>query len=340
MNGSSADEARPARPARNPARRRAIGFACAGLAACVAPALRAADPFPGGPVRIVVPAPAGGGLDAVSRRVAARLAEYWGVPVVVENRTGGAGGSIAAALVARARADGLTILSHTTPLVQVPWLHKLPYDALRDLVPASQMTGSPSILCVGPTVPANTFEEFVALVRASPGKLSYGSWGHTTTTHLQAALLCRQAGLDMIHVPFQGSAPVIVALLGGHVTAGFVDPGSASRYAGSLKVLAVTGKERSRQAPAIPTLAEKGLSNFDLNNWTGLFVPAGTPSAAVAKISDDVGRALREREVLADLEKMNLVVVPGTAEQFRATVERDHAAWGEIIRIAGVTAQS
>lgn len=296
----------------------------------------AQDVYPSHAVTVVVPSAPGGGLDIIARKLGQSLSEQWKSPVIVENKNGGIG-TIGTSAVVRAKPDGHTLLMVNTPVIQVPWLMQLTYDPLKDLVPVARLTVSYTMLAVQKSFPANTLEELIALAKAAPGKYSYGSWGPGTSTHLYAHVLCTQAGIDMIHVPYNGAAPMLNALVAGQISAAFVDPGSTAAHLGSLKLLAVVGDNRMAQFPSVPTLKEKGLRSFDELGWTGVFAPSQTPPALVARISEDIVRAMKQPQLTASLVSMNVTPnAMGTAE-FSELVRHDSMVWGRIIKDANIT---
>lgn len=322
------------------ANRRLFLRASAAVAAGAAlPSAFAEGGFPSRTVTIVVPSAAGGGLDIIARRLAQKLAEEWKTSVIVETKAGGVG-TIGTGAVVRSKPDGHTILLINTPLVQVPWLMQLPFDPMKDLAPVAQITTTFSMLAVHKSSPVNTLEEFIAMVKAAPGKYSYGSWGQGTSTHLYGLMLAKQAGLDMIHVPYIGAAPMTNALIAGHISAAFVDPVTSKVHMNSIKLLASVGTARMPETPSLPTLKEKGFQNFESLGWVGLLVPSGTPPAIVSKISSDIVRLLGQPELAASFEALNFPARPATAVEFAETMRRDYAVWGKVIKENGVTANN
>lgn len=287
--------------------------------------------FPNRTVTIVVPSAPGGALDILARRLAQKLSDEWKTPVIVENKNGGVG-SIGTGYVVRSKPDGHTMLLINTPVIQTSWLMPLPYDPVKDLIPLVQLTEATALLAVHKNTPANTLEEFVAMVKAAPGKYNYASFGTGTSPHIYGVLFSQQAGLDMTHVPYNGAAPMVNALLGGHVTAGFIDPVTSRANAASLKPLATLGAQRTPIFPTVPTLKEKGYHSFDGSGWTGLFLPAGTPDALVARLSADIMALLRQPEMVTGLEALNFTVRAKTPSEFADLVKRESAFWGKVIR--------
>jgi len=313
--------------------------AAAATAALLLPPARAVTVYPSRPVTIVVPSAPGGALDLIARRLGQRLGERWNTAVVVENKAGGVG-TIGTNAVVRAKPDGHTLLLINAPLVQVPWLMKLPYDPLKDLSAVAKIADSYSMLAVHRNSPIMTLEEFVATVKSALGKHSFGSWGPGTSTHLWGLLLSRQAGLNMVHVPYNGAAPMVNALLGEQISCAFVDAGSSRANAESLRFLASIGTRRMVDRPELPTLREKGYSGFDQIGWAGLFVPAGVPRDLLVHLSESIAQAMQSPELAANVTALAMVPAAMQTDEFTALVRSDHAFWGKVIRELGVTANS
>jgi len=295
--------------------------------------------YPSGPIRIVVPYPAGGATDVLARLIAQDVQTAWGGSVIVDNRPG-ASGTIGGQLVTKAPADGHTVLMGITALVQLPaMMAKMPFDPLKDLVPVIEVARSNSFLVVPADSLASNFRQFVALTKASPRRYSYGSYGNGTSAHIQGELLKMQAGLDIQHIPYKGAAPLIVDLLGGQVTAGFVDAATLAPHlkTGKLRVLAATGAQRSRLLPDVPTFAELGFKDFEPYGWFGMFMPAGTPPAVVAKFSDETARILKLPQHKARIEALGLTPVGNKPQEFARTVKGDSALYAKIIKAAHIT---
>lgn len=315
--------------------RRLILAAAAASAICGASPALAQAPFPGQTIKIVVPYPAGGATDILARMTAQKLQEAWGATVVVENKTG-AGGTIGNNLVAKAPADGYTVLMAITAIIQQPTLMNLPYDAIRDFAPVTQIAKSPSMLAVPLTSPARSLKEFISLVKANPGKYDFGTYGAGTSSHIQGSLLNLQAGLDLVHVPFQGAAPLVTNLVGGQLTSAFVDSASGRAHIKSFRPLAVTGVQRMPSLPDVPTFKELGYKDFDPIGWFGLFLPAATPPAIVKKYTDEVNRILTLPDVVTRIEGLGLWVGGGKSEEFAQTIKSDAAVYAKIIKEAGI----
>jgi tripartite-type tricarboxylate transporter receptor subunit TctC len=299
--------------------------------------LAGAQPAPGGPIRIVVPYPAGGATDALARLIAQDLQAAWSTSVIVENKPG-ASGNIGAQQVVRAPPDGLTVLMSITALIQLPSLTKMPFDPLKDLVPVIEVARSQSMLVVPADSLASNLRQFIALAKTNPRRFSNGSFGTGTSSHIQGELLKMQTGIDVVHVPYKGSAPLITDLLGGQVTSAFVDSASIAPHlkSGKLRVLGVTGTRRNRLVPEVPTMAEQGFKDFEPVGWFGMFMPAGTPAPVVNKFSAEVARILRQPQAQAKVEGLGLTPVGNTPQEFARTVRSDYGLYARIIKAANI----
>ena len=322
-------------------RRQVLQGGLAMVAGTVAPAGFAQGAFPSRPIKFIVPFPPGGATDLVSRLLASRLQESWGQTVLVENKAG-ASGMIGTEQVARAAADGHTVLVTITTHVQNPAIFtKVPYDPIKDFAPVSQICLSYLVLVVKPDFPARNLKEFVALVKANPGKYSFGSFGAGTSSHIVGEGFARRAGLDMTHVPYKGSAPMTSDLLGGQVPCAWADVSTATQHiaAGKLKPLAVTGERRAPLLATVPTLLESGYPGFEALGWVGILLPAGTPKAIVDKYSAEMVRLVKLPEVRARLYDQTLMPVGDNAESFARTLKRDMVLWQQSAAAAGITPQ-
>jgi tripartite-type tricarboxylate transporter receptor subunit TctC len=268
--------------------------------------------------------------------VAQKMQESWQQPVVVENRPG-AGGTIGNNQVAKAPADGHTVLFSIVALVQQMTLMKLPYDPIKDFAPISRVAISPSVLAASPTLPVNNLAEFTSFVKANPGKHSIGSYGPGTSSHLQGALLNLQSGLDLMHVPYQGGAPLVTAMVGGQLSSAFLDAGSSKQHLPKFKLLGVTGTERLSWLPNVPTLKELGLNSYEPMGWFGLFLPAATPKPVVDKFSAETQRILKLPDVREKIEAMGLIPGGESTENFAKVVKSDADVYARIIRDAKIT---
>jgi tripartite-type tricarboxylate transporter receptor subunit TctC len=297
-----------------------------------------AQAYPSRPVKLVVPFPPGGSLDITGRLIAQRLTEMWGQSVVVENKPG-AGGNIGADLVAKSAPDGYTILlgALSTHAVNPNLYAKMPYDAVKDFAPITLIAITPNVLVINAATPVNNVREFIAWTKANPGKLAFGSGSNGSAGHLAGELYKVETGTDAVHIPFKGGAPATQALLAGDTQFMFDNLANAMTQvkAGKLKALAVTTAERSKLVPELPTMAEAGLPGFDISTWYGLFAPAGTPAAIVAKWNADVTRILTTPDVRAKLMADGAEPAPDTPEQFAQMIARELAKYARIIKASG-----
>jgi tripartite-type tricarboxylate transporter receptor subunit TctC len=325
--------------------RRHVCMSLLALAAAVTTPVACAQPTAVGtaPVKIIVPYPPGGPADVVARTLANKLAISEGRPFIVENRSG-AGGNIGTDEVAKAPADGLTLLLGTNgPLVVNAALYsKLPFDPVKDFAPITQVAEIPLVLLAHPSVPVNSVQELIAYAKANPGKLSYGSSGVGSGGHLAGALLASMAGIDLAHVPYRGMAPATSDLVAGHVklmvggllaVKSFIDNGT-------LKALAVVTPHRAAAAPQIPTVAESGLPGFQIVSWYGVLAPAKTPPEIIKRLHDDIVAALNLPDVKEKLfVQGGLDMVASSPDEFAATIRREIPEYARIVKLTGATAQ-
>ena len=313
---------------------------CASLVGFAAPGVSAQE-WPAKPIRILVSFAPGGLTDQIARALQPELQEGFGQPVVIENRPG-AGGTIAEGLLARAPADGYTILLSADSVPANPYLvRKLPYDTFKDLTPVSMLARIPLVMLVNNNVPATTVKEFVSYVKAAGGKASYGSPGIGTSNHLYFEVFKDLTGTDLPHLAYKGGGPAMTDLLGGHIQALLISSTLAvpQASAGKVRALAVTSEKRLAKLPNVPTFAEAGFPDFKPQQWTGLFVPAGTPPAVVARIHGEFAKALKTGEVLSRLSDLNAEPVMSTQEDFAAYLHRESEKLGRLIKARGITAQ-
>ena len=308
----------------------------AGMAWLAADVAHAQAPYPSQPIKFIVPYPAGGATDALARMVAQKLQDSWQQTVVVENKPG-AGGTIGANLVAKGPADGHTVLFSIVALLQQISLMKLPYDPIKDFAPISRVAISPSVFAVSTSLPVNNLAELVKLVKANPGKYSFGTYGPGTSAHLQGELLNMQTGMDLLHVPFQGAAPLVTAMLGGQLSTAFMDAGSSRQHFPKFKLLGVTGSERLSWLPHVPTLKEQGLHSFEPLGWFGLFMPVATPKPVVDKFSVEIQRILKLPDVREKIEAMGLIPGGETQENFAKVIKTDAEIYSRIVRDAKIS---
>ena len=297
-----------------------------------------AQVYPAKTVRLVAPYPPGGPNDLIARIVAQRMTQTLGQQWIVENRAG-RGGNIGTELVARSPADGYTLVhGGMGTLTLAPFLGKIPYDALRDFAPVTLTARVPNVLVVHPSLPVRTVKELVALARARPGTLDYATSGVGSTPHLAAALFLSLAKLNMTHIPYKGGAPAAVDVVAGQVPIAFlpVSPLLPHIEAGKVRALAVSSLQRSGLLLAVPTVAESGLSGFEMNPWFGILAPAGTPGAIVARLNTEIVRFLGTPEALKQLAAQGADVAASSADDFLALIKSDLAKWGKVIQENGI----
>ena len=316
---------------------------CVAVAIAVAlpGAVTAQEPYPSKPVRIIVPFAAGGVADLLPRAVGQKLSEKWGQPVIVENKTG-ASGNIGMAEGARAAADGYTlVLAPTGNLTVNPFLFKLPFDTQKDFTPITVLASSPNVLAVHPSVPAKTFAELVAYAKANPGKLNFASPGEGSGAHLAGELLNIEAGITAVHVPYKGIAPAVTDLVGGQVQMMFAGISTVLPHikAGRLVPVAIASPQRNPQLPDVPTVAESGLSGFDVTSWYGIIVRSGTPPQVVQKLHRDIVEALKQEDVRARLAGLGLEPIGNTPEAFERMIAAESRKWSDIVRKANIQPQ-
>ena len=307
------------------------------LAALFFSAAALAQPYPSKPVRIIVNFPAGGVADVYARIIGAKVQEAWGQPVVIENRTG-AGGNIGAEAVAKSPPDGYTLnMSAIGPhAVNVSLFSKLPYDPVKDFAAVALVLEAEGLLVVHPSVPANSVAELITYARANPGKLTFASAGTGTASHLAGELFKTMAKVDMTHVPYKGNVPAITDLLAGQTSLLFATMPTVLPHAktGKLRALATIGAERSRAAAELPTVAET-LPGFEVNNWIGLFAPAGTPAPIVQRWNAEVLRIMQLAEIQARLPVEGARFAPNSPEQFAQFVKSEIAKWASVVKASG-----
>jgi tripartite-type tricarboxylate transporter receptor subunit TctC len=310
-----------------------------GFALCAFNATAAA-PYPNQPIKWVVPFPPGGAMDTMARTLGERLSVSMKQPVVIENRAG-AGGAIGSGMVAKAAPDGHTMMIVSIGHAVNPSIYpKLPYDATRDFEPVSLVGIVPNLLVAHPSVKANNVKELIVLAKARPGKLTYASAGNGTTVHLAAELFNSMAGVDIMHVPYKGSAPAVTDLMGGQVDIMFDSLSSAKPYveSGRLKALAVTTAKRSSVFPDVPTIAESGLPGYELSGWYAVFVPAKTPKAIVERLNAELVKALKQPDVRARFAQIGAEPVGSSPQELANTLKTETARWAGIVRERNIKA--
>jgi len=297
-----------------------------------------AQNWPDRPIKFVVAAPAGSSIDVLARAIGDKLKDKLGQPVVVDNRPA-AGGTLATDLVAKSASDGYTMLmSFNGPLAFAPHLYsKLPYDPQKDLAPVVITSSQPNVLAVSASLPAKSLRELVDYAKANPGKLSYASVGNGSSSHLTMELLKTTAGIDIVHVPFNGSPPAVTATVQGETQLMFavMQPLQAQVQAGKLRALAVTTARRSALLPDLPTIAEAGYPGFEALAWNGVLVAAGTPQPIVARLNAEINAILKEPSVKSTLNAQGFELVGGTPEDFAHLIRSESEKWAPVIKRTG-----
>ncbi len=308
------------------------------LAAVVFSVSASAQTYPDKPVKLVLAAPAGSSIDVLGRTIADKLKDRLGQPVVVENKPA-AGGTVATAEVAKAAPDGYTMLiAFNGPLAFGPLLQKLPYDVQRDLQPVIITSSQPNVLAVNAQLPVKNVAELVAYAKANPGKLNYASVGNGSSSHLNMELLKSTAGIDAVHVPFNGSPPAVLATVQGETQAMFavMQPLQAQIQAGKLRALAVTTRKRFPLLPDLPTIAEAGYPDFEALAWNGVLVPAATPKAIVAKLNSEINEVLKQPDVVAKMQAVGFDLIGGTPEAFETLIKSESDKWAPVMKRVGL----
>jgi tripartite-type tricarboxylate transporter receptor subunit TctC len=301
----------------------------------------AAQDFPAKPVRFVVPFPSGGAADTLMRILADPLSKRWGKPVIVENRAGG-GTIIGTEVVARAQADGYSLLLNSGTFIINPSLRpKLPYDTFNDFAPVTLLANSPQVLVVNSSSTAKSLSALLEEARAHPGQVSYASVGPGTTQQIIGEMLKREAKVDLLYVPYAGGAPTVNALLGNHVTAAIANYSEVAQHvsAGTLRALAVASPERIDPLPEVPTIAESGFKEIQETVWFGIVAPAGTPKDTIARIQTDLVTVLRLPAVRDKLIALGLYPVGSSPEEFGTFMHAVSVKFGKVIQAAGIKAE-
>jgi tripartite-type tricarboxylate transporter receptor subunit TctC len=317
-------------------------FACAFLQAALFASAASAQGYPEKPVRVIVPFPAGGAADIVARQVIQGLSTGFGTHCVVDNRAG-AGGAIGAETVARAVADGYTLLFASSSALSInPHIGKVSYDALRDFAPIALIGYAPNVLVVHPSVPARSVKELVAVARSKPGALNFGSNGAGTLSHLTGELFMQRAGIRMVHVPYKGASPAVVDTMAGNVSVLFAayPSVSAQERAGRLRALAVTSAKRVEIAPNLPTVADSALPGFESAQWWGLYGPAGLQAPIVTRLNAETNKVLGSAELKKRLAADGAEPArAGTPQQLAAYHRADFEKWAKVVKAAGIKAE-
>lgn len=312
------------------------------LSLCGAAAQAQAQTYPDRPVRLIAPFPAGGLADVLARAVGDELTRSLGQPVIVENRAG-AGGNIGAEAVARSAPDGYTLLMTSAGILTAnQFLYaSMPFDPEKDFVTVSNVADMPMMVVVNPKVEAKTLAELVALARANPNKLNFGSPGIGTTGHLGLAMFMHAAGIKLTHVPYRGAAPAITDLLAGQIDGVVDNPPTVLPHiqSGKLRPLAVTAKTRMALLPDLPTAAQGGVANYEASSWFGVVAPAGTPQPIVDRLHKEIAAALRQPALQERFAKSGARLIGNTPAEFAQQIKQDRKTWGEIIRAADIKPQ-
>ena len=317
-------------------RRRAL---CAlGLATALAPLAARAQAYPSRSIKVLVPYSPGGGADVNARLITQHMSISLGQPFVIVNRVG-ASGMIAGAAAVQSPADGYTLLYDTFPFAVNAGVRKMSYNPMQDLLPVSQALNMPNILLVPAAAPYKDIKEFLAYARANPGKLSFASYGPGSTAHLAGELLRNEAHIDWLHVPYKGGAPAITDLVAGQVNAYFGNPISGLSFVKSrkLRALAVTGRKRMEVLPEVPTMIEAGFKDFEVVEWNGFFLPAGTPAAIVTMLAAAVHEAVENPEVRQRMTSIGIEPVGNTPEEFAKFLQGQVARWSTLVKNNNIT---
>ena len=328
----------PAGATRRGFNRNLMALAAAGALPGLASAQDAAS-YPNKPIRLVIPFTPGGSTDILGRTIGQQLSQAWNQTVIADN-VPGAGGSIGADKVAKAPADGYTLLmGHIGTLAVTPSLYaKLPYDPIKSFQAVAWVARVPNVLVVHPSVPAKTFKELIAYVKANPGKINYGSGGNGSAAHIATEYLKLQAGIQMQHVPYKGTAPAVTDLVAGQIQLMFTGvPAVINQVkAGQLRALAVSSPQRVKAVPDLPTVAENGFPGFEADQWYGVVAPAGTPPAIVAKLNKQINDSLNSPEISKRLASEGAEPTPNPPEVFAKLIESEIARWKPVIAAGGV----
>lgn len=302
------------------------------------PALACAQAYPTKPIRIVVPFAPGGSMEAIARLVGQKLTAAFGQAVIIDNRPG-ASGIVGTEFVAKAPADGYTLLAMPSAFAMNPSLYsKAPYDPIKDFEPVSALASYPLLLVCHPSLPVRSIKALIALAKAQPGSLNYSSGGVGTSNHVAAALFAYMAGVRLTHVPYKGGGPALMDLIGGHVHIMFAAAPTTLPFAksGRLRALGVSGAKRSPFLPDIPTIAQAGVPGYEVSSWSALFAPAGTPAAIVKSINAEVGKGLRQADALEVLARQGLEQAAGTPEDLASLVRTEVTKWAKVIKTTGI----
>jgi tripartite-type tricarboxylate transporter receptor subunit TctC len=313
----------------------AISMTLAG--ACIAAAEAQTSRYPDRPVRFIVPFAPSGGADIVARVVAGRIGDTLGQQVVIDNRAGG-GGTIGAEIAARATPDGYTLIMGSASYAISPSLYKLPYDAIRDVTPVGMLATAPFVIVVNPSVPAKSVSELIAVAKAKPGAMNFGSSGIGSITHLATELFDMMAGVSMTHIPYKGNGPALTDLLGGQIHLIFLTSPVVGPHVqtGRLRALAVSGRERTATLPAVPTVAEAGLRGYEVMTWYAVWGPRGLPAGIVSRWNGEINRVIQIPDVMERFASDGLKPAPGSPQDFATMLKRDVERWRTVVQKTNV----
>jgi tripartite-type tricarboxylate transporter receptor subunit TctC len=310
----------------------------AGACSTALPALAQPKDFPVRPVRVVVPVPPGGSLDVMARIFSPKWGEIMGQNVVIDYRPG-ANTIVGSEHVARAHPDGYTLLINTLPFVVNPALYpKMPFDGVRDFTPVSYIGSSPFVLVVHPSIPAKSVKELVALAKAHPGKLNYSSAGNGSNLHVAAELFKNLTGTSIVHVPYGGGGPALIAILNGEAGVSFLSLVAATAHvaSGRMRALGITTAQRSKVMPQLQTIAEQDVPGYDFGAWFGLYAPAATPAPVIKTLNATITRALRDPGLAERFDKEGAIIVAGSPADLAAHVKAELALWAKVVKSAGL----
>jgi len=308
-----------------------------GCALC-SPAGAQTKDFPVRPVRLVVPVPPGGSLDVMARIVSPKWGELMGQNVIIDYRPG-ANTIVGSENVARAPADGYTLLINTLPFVVNPSLYpKMPFDTERDFAPVSLLGSSAFVLVVHPSVPAQSVKALIALAKAHPGKLNYSSAGNGSNLHVAAELFKTLTGTDIVHVPYGGGGPALIAILNGEASVSFLSLVAVTGHiaSGRMRALGITSARRSKVVPQLPTITEQGVAGYDFGAWFGIYAPAATPAPVIKTLNDAINRAVRDPGLAERFDKEGAEIIGGSPAVLAAHVKAELALWAKVVKTAGL----
>lgn len=309
----------------------------AGISLALLAGAAIAQQYPAKPVRVVIPWPPGGSNDVVGRIVLQKVGEFMGQQFVIDNRAGAAG-SIGADVVAKAPADGYTIMVHSTSHIGNAHLYKkLPYDTLRDFTGVALLAAQPGALTVHPSLPVKTVKDFIALAKSRPGTINYSSSGNGSAPHLSMALFVAMSGINIVHVPYKGGAPQVTALVSGETQASLATVSTVLVHvqSGRLRALGVSSAKRTGTMPEVPTIAEAGVPGYEMSPWIGVFVPAATPRDLIVRLNGEINKALKSPDVSQLLASQALDAMGGTPEEFDARIKVDYEKYARLIKLTG-----